>query len=129
MARGPGRALPEFRAHLASPLFRNAYALMLNTGATGLLGVVYWLLAARHYPAVDVGRASAAYSAMNLVSGFTAASILGAVTRFIPQSGRRTSALVLRAYLFSSAAAVIVAAPVPGQRQPLGGPPTPSSAA
>ena len=81
---------------------------MLNTGATGLLGVVYWLLAARHYPAVDVGRASAAYSAMNLVSGITAFSILGAVTRFIPQAGRRTSALVLRAYLFSSVASVIV---------------------
>ena len=82
---------------------------MLNTGATGLLGVVYWLLAARHYPAVDVGRASAAYSAMNLVSGLTAACILGAVTRFLPQAGRRTSGLVLRAYLFSTAASVIVA--------------------
>ena len=99
----------EFRAHLASPLFRNAYALMVNTGTTGLLGVVYWLLAARHYPAVDVGRASAAYSAMNMVSGLTAANILGAVTRFIPQSGRHTSALVLRAYLFSSVASVFVA--------------------
>ena len=83
---------------------------MLNTGATGLLGVIYWLLAARYYPAVDVGRASAAYSAMNLVSGFTAAGILGAVTRFIPEAGRHTSALVLRAYIFSSAASVVVAA-------------------
>ena len=81
---------------------------MLNTGATGLLGVAYWLLAARHYPAADVGRASAAYSAMNLVSGITAYSILGAITRFIPQAGRHTSALVLRAYLFSSVASVIV---------------------
>lgn len=99
----------QFRDHLTSPLFRNGYALMVNTGATGLLGVVYWLLAARHYSAVDVGRASAAYSAMNLVSGFTAANIVGAVTRFVPQSGRRTSALVLRAYLFSSATAVIAA--------------------
>ena len=110
----PGRAglaarYRTFRAHLASPLFRNAYALMLNTGATGLLGVVYWILAARYYPAVDVGRASAAYSAMNLVSGFTAANILGAAARFLPEAGRRTSGLVLRAYLFSSAASVIVA--------------------
>ncbi len=97
----------KFRAHLASPLFRNAYALMLNTGATGLLGVAYWLLAARHYPAADVGRASAAYSAMYLVSGITAYSILGAITRFIPQAGRHTSALVLRAYLFSPVAPVL----------------------
>ena len=36
----------ELRAHLRSPLYRNAYALMINTGVTGLLGVAYWLLAA-----------------------------------------------------------------------------------
>ena len=97
------------RAQLTSPLFRNAYALMLNTAATGVLGVVYWLLAARYYSAVEVGRASAAYSAMNLVSGFAAASIVGAITRFVPQSGRRTASLVLYAYLFSSMASAIVA--------------------
>jgi len=82
---------------------------MINTGTTGMLGVAYWLLAARRYAAVDVGQASAAYSAMNMVSGLTAANILGAVTRFIPQSGRRTSALIRRAYLFSSVASVSVA--------------------
>src|SRR3984885_11481412 len=83
---------------------------MLNTGITGLLGVGYWLLAARHYPAVDVGRASAAYSAMNLLSGFTAFNLVGAMTRFIPQAGKRTTGLVLRAYAFSSAASILVAA-------------------
>jgi O-antigen/teichoic acid export membrane protein len=98
------------RRHLADPLFRNGYALMANTGITGLLGVFYWLLAARHYPAVDVGRASAAYSAMNLLSGFTAFNLVGALTRFIPQAGKRTGGLVLRAYAFSSAASILVAA-------------------
>jgi O-antigen/teichoic acid export membrane protein len=97
------------RRHLSDPLFRNGYALMANTSITGLLGVFYWLLAARHYPAVDVGRASAAYSAMNLLSGFTAFNLVGAMTRFIPQAGHRTAGLVLRAYLFSSAASVLVA--------------------
>ena len=91
-------------------MFRNGYALMLNTGITGVLGVGYWLLAARHYPAVDVGRASAAYSAMNLLSGFTAFNLVGAMTRFIPQAGKRTTGLVLRAYAFSSAASILVAA-------------------
>jgi O-antigen/teichoic acid export membrane protein len=99
------------RGQVTDPLFRNGYALMVNTGATGLLGVVYWLLAARYYPAADVGRASAAYSAMNLLSGFTAFSLVGALTRFIPQSGRHTSGLVARAYLFSSLASVLVALP------------------
>jgi O-antigen/teichoic acid export membrane protein len=100
---------PANRGHLSDPLFRNGYALMVNTGVTGLFGVLYWLVAARHYTAADVGRASAAYSAMNLLSGFTAFNLVGMLTRFIPQSGRRTTGLVLRAYIFSSLASLLVA--------------------
>jgi O-antigen/teichoic acid export membrane protein len=99
------------RRQLSDPLFRNGYALMGNTGITGLLGVLYWLVAARHYAAADVGRASAAYSAMNLLSGFTALNLVGMLTRFIPQSGHRTAGLVLRAYVFSSLASLVVAVP------------------
>jgi O-antigen/teichoic acid export membrane protein len=105
------KAYLALRRHFSDPLFRNGYALMANTGVTGLLGLAYWLLAARHYAAADVGRASAAYSAMNLLSGFTALNLVGALTRFIPQSGRRTAGLVLRAYVFSSLASVLVAVP------------------
>ena len=99
------------RRHLADPLIRNGYALMANTGATGLLGMAYWLLAARHYAAADLGRASAAYSAMNLLAGFTALNLVGALARFIPQAGRRTPALVLRTYAVSSLASVLVTIP------------------
>jgi O-antigen/teichoic acid export membrane protein len=106
-----GRAYLILRRQLSDPLSRNGYALIANTAVTGLLGVAYWLLAARHYAAADVGRAAAAYSAMNLLSGFTALNLVGALTRFIPQSGRRTAGLVLRAYAFSSLASVLVTAP------------------
>ena len=82
------RHVQRLRQHLSDPLFRNAYALMVNTGTTGLLGLVYWLLAARHYAAADVGRASAAYAAMNLLAGITALNLTGALARFMPQSGR-----------------------------------------
>ena len=57
---------------------------MINTGTTGLLGLVYWLLAARHYAAADVGRASAAYAAMNLLAGITGLSLTGALGPFHP---------------------------------------------
>lgn len=105
------RSYLTLRKHLSEPLFRNGYALMVNTGVTGLLGVTYWLVAARHYSAADVGRASAAYSAMNLLSGLTAFNLLGMLTRFIPQSGHRTAGLVLRAYVFSSLASLLVTIP------------------
>ena len=77
------RSWAGLRDQLANPLFRNGYALMVNTGATGALGLFYWLLVARLYHPADVGRASAAYVAMNLLAGIAALSFQGALTRFI----------------------------------------------
>ena len=93
-----------------APLMRNAYALMANTVVTGMLGLAYWLLGARHYAPADVGRASAAYSAMNLLAGITALSLIGAMARFIPQSGRHTGRLIRLGYLASVLTAVAGAA-------------------
>ncbi len=90
-----------------SPLLRNGYALMANTVVTGMLGLAYWLLAARHYSPADVGRASAAYAAMNLLAGITALSLIGAMARFIPQSGRATGRLIRLGYGLSVLTAVV----------------------
>lgn len=98
------------RAHLSSPLSRNGYALMLNTAVSGLLGLAYWLLAAHRYTAADVGRASAAYSAMMLLSGITGHSVVGVLTRFLPRSGRHTARFVLRTYGLSAAATLMITA-------------------
>jgi O-antigen/teichoic acid export membrane protein len=106
-----GERYGNLREHMAAPMFRNGYALMLNTGITGLLGVVYWMLAARHYPAADVGRASAAYAAMGLLAGFTAHNIVGVLIRFIPQWGRRTGTLVGLVYVCSAVASVAITMP------------------
>jgi O-antigen/teichoic acid export membrane protein len=94
------------RQELADPLARNGYALIANSAATGLLGVVYWLLMARLYPTAAVGVASAAYAAMNLLAGFTALNFNGVLTRFIPQAGRETGSLIGRAYLVSMVASI-----------------------
>ncbi|MGH3965016.1 MAG: lipopolysaccharide biosynthesis protein [Pseudonocardiaceae bacterium] len=99
--------LRQLRSHLAEPFSRNAYALLLNTGLTGLLGIVFWLLAARYYTDADVGRGSALISTMTLLSGVVAINLTGTLSRFIPQTGRRTSRLVLYSYGFSS---IVVAA-------------------
>jgi O-antigen/teichoic acid export membrane protein len=103
------RLTGALRSHLADPLFQNAYALMVNTITTGLLGLLFWLLVARLYPAVTVGRASAGYVAMNLLAGVTALNLTGALTRFIPQAGETTRALVLRAYAVSCGASLVLA--------------------
>ncbi|MET7846405.1 hypothetical protein ABZT45_49745, partial [Streptomyces sp. NPDC005356] len=79
-------------------LFRNAYALMLNTGISGVLGVGFWLAAARYYSADSVGQGSAAIAAMKFLAGLTAVTLTGALARFIPIAGRRTGSFIFRTY-------------------------------
>ncbi|WP_282796615.1 lipopolysaccharide biosynthesis protein [Streptomyces sp. CC224B] len=85
-----------------SPLFRNAYALMLNTGISGVLGLGFWLAAARYYSESAVGQGSAAIAAMKLLAGITAVTLTGALARFIPVAGRATGKLIFRTYAGSS---------------------------
>ncbi|WP_055698376.1 hypothetical protein [Streptomyces silaceus] len=92
-----------------SPLFRNAYALMLNTGISGVLGVGFWLAAARYYSESAVGQGSAAIAAMKLLAGLTAVTLTGALARFIPIAGRATGKLIFRTYAGSSVAVALAA--------------------
>ncbi|MCS0602040.1 lipopolysaccharide biosynthesis protein [Streptomyces sp. LP11] len=92
-----------------SPLFRNAYALMLNTGISAVLGLGFWLAAARYYSESAVGQGSAAIAAMKLLAGLTAVTLTGALARFIPVSGERTGRLILRTYAGSSLIVAVAA--------------------
>ncbi|MEU5536660.1 lipopolysaccharide biosynthesis protein [Streptomyces sp. NPDC020362] len=92
-----------------SPLFRNAYALMLNTGISAVLGLGFWLAAARYYSESAVGQGSAAIAAMKLLAGLTAVTLTGALARFIPVSGQRTARLIFRTYAGSSLVVALAA--------------------
>ncbi|MET9878069.1 lipopolysaccharide biosynthesis protein [Actinacidiphila glaucinigra] len=91
-------------------LFRNAYALMLNTGVSAVLGLGYWLVAARYYTEDAVGQGSAAIAAMKFLAGLTAVTLTGALARYIPVSGRRTGRLIFGTYAGSSAVVALAAA-------------------
>lgn len=88
---------------------RNAYALVLNTGISGSLGLVYWILAARDYDDSDVGRGSAAISALMLLTGLVSVNFAGTLNRFIPRTGRRTVAVVAFVYLVTSLVVAVLA--------------------
>ncbi|MFD5267308.1 lipopolysaccharide biosynthesis protein [Streptomyces sp. NPDC058335] len=90
-------------------LFRNAYFLMLSTGVSAVLGLGFWLVAARYYTEEAVGQGSAAIAAMRLLASITATTMIGAVVRFVPRAGRATGALVWRAYAASSVVVTIAA--------------------
>ncbi|MEU3663648.1 lipopolysaccharide biosynthesis protein [Streptomyces sp. NPDC032940] len=90
-------------------LFKNAYFLMLSTGVSAVLGLGFWLVAARYYSEEAVGQGSAAIAAMRLLASITATTMIGAVVRFVPRAGRATGPLVWRAYVASSVVVVVAA--------------------
>ncbi|KAA6224383.1 lipopolysaccharide biosynthesis protein [Streptomyces albofaciens JCM 4342] len=83
---------------------------MLNTGISGLLGLGFWLVAARYYTESAVGQGSAAIAAMKLLAGLTSLTLTGALARYIPVAGRTTGRLVRRTYLGSSLTVALAAA-------------------
>lgn len=90
-------------------LFKNAYFLMLSTGVSAVLGLGFWLVAARYYSEEAVGQGSAAIAAMRLLASITATTMIGAVVRFVPRAGRATGSLVWRAYAASSVVVAVAA--------------------
>jgi O-antigen/teichoic acid export membrane protein len=100
----------RFSMHWRMPLYKNGYALLLNGAATSALGLIYWALAARLYPAAIVGVNSALVAALLLLTGIAQLSLNNVLVRFIPISGSRTTRLISYSYLASGLAAVLVGA-------------------
>ncbi|RBY75286.1 hypothetical protein DQ238_19865 [Geodermatophilus sp. TF02-6] len=76
----------------------NALALMASTVFTGVLGIVFWIVAARLLPPSAVGQASSALSAITFLAGLAQLNIVSVLLRFVPQAGRATGGFIARAY-------------------------------
>ena len=70
-------------------MYRDAYALMLNTIVNSGLGLLYWIVAARTSSPEVVGRGNALISLMLLVSVLTQVDFGQALIRFLPRAGGR----------------------------------------
>src|SRR5437868_2245334 len=101
-------SLTRFVALMRTPLYRDAYALILSAGTTSGLGIAYWVLAARYYPISALGSNAAAIASMMFLSGVAQLNLMGAMIRFIPAAGRAARRLIGSAYLISSLLAVVV---------------------
>jgi O-antigen/teichoic acid export membrane protein len=104
--------LAGLRRELSVPLYRNAYALMANTAGNSILGLLYWVLAARTFPDAAVGRGNALIALMMLVSTFTQLNWSGALIRFLPRAGRSAQQMLVTAYVMATALAAVAAAAV-----------------
>ena len=91
------------------PMLRNGYALIVNVGATSVLGLLYWGLAARLYSPAEFGLGNAAISLMQLLAGIGGQlTFAAALTRFIPRAGGDSSRLAFVSYCLAGGAGVLV---------------------
>ena len=93
----PGRPFNGVLGHL-QPIYSRAYALILSSASTAVLGLLYWTLAARLYSAGDLGVNAALISTMMFLSFLCQISLPGLLPRFIPTAGRATTRLILASY-------------------------------
>ena len=93
---------------LRDPMLRNGYALVLGAGLTQLIGVLYWVMAARSYPAAVVGRNSAAISITLFLSGLAELNLMSTLVRFLPISGTRSARLILIVYAASASVSALI---------------------
>jgi O-antigen/teichoic acid export membrane protein len=101
-----GRRDPSVRT--ADPLLRSAYSLVANAAVTAGLGVAFWVVAARLYDPVALGRDAALIAVMLELSTICQLNMVNAITRFLPSLERGTGWALVRAYAISGAAAFIV---------------------
>lgn len=71
---------------IKDPLYKNSIFLMLSSVMGAGTGFVFWVLAAKIYPAEAVGLSSAMVSAMRLICILSMLGLNIAVVRFIPES-------------------------------------------
>jgi O-antigen/teichoic acid export membrane protein len=105
--QGPPTAL---RRHLSDPLYRTSYLLIMGSGVTAVVGLVFWVAAARSYPAHIVGLSSALISATVLVSSVCQLGLGPMLVRYLPATGHRTRNVVIRAYALTVVLSVILGA-------------------
>jgi O-antigen/teichoic acid export membrane protein len=90
-------------------LFRSAAALVSTTVVTSGLGFIYWVAAARLFPASAVGQAATAIAAMNLIAPFTVLGFGTALMAQLPAMRERRAQLVSTAALVCGVVGGVVA--------------------
>ncbi len=81
-----------------TPLVRASSALIITTGLNAVLGLLFWVLAARLYPSSAVGQGAAGVAGMQLVSSFGWFGLQYVLLRYLPIVGPQQRRLLLAVY-------------------------------
>jgi hypothetical protein len=94
---------PRFSRGFRLPLFqdrllRTAWPLVVNTASNGVLGVAFWVVAARAYEPSTVATNLAMISAMMTVSGICQLNLGPGLAVLVPRARERARRVILQAY-------------------------------
>ena len=90
-------------------LGRNSLALAISAAVTGVLGLVYWALIGRMYPAREVGAAAAIITTATMLSAFGNLSFGALFERFVPVAGPRLPVLVRTGFVTGAVVGALLA--------------------
>jgi O-antigen/teichoic acid export membrane protein len=95
--------------HLREPMRRNAYALIAGTGLTSILGMIFWVFAARLLTSDAVGTGTALTSAMIFLATLSTLGLGNALVRFLAPAGARARRVVTACYALCASTAMLAA--------------------
>jgi O-antigen/teichoic acid export membrane protein len=95
--------------HLREPMRRSAYALIVGTGLTSILGMIFWVLAARLLTSEAVGTGTALTSAMIFLATLSTLGLGNTLVRFLAPAGAKARQVVLACYAVCVSTAILAA--------------------
>lgn len=91
-------------------LVRTSWPLLVNTGSNAVLGILFWMMAARLYDQATIGRNMAVIAAMTTMSGITQLNLGPSLGVLVPRAGERGRLVVLQVYGVVTVYAVVALA-------------------
>jgi len=91
-----------------TPLYSNAFYLMLTTVVMALLGFFFWMIVARFYTEAEVGFGSAIISAISLLSIISMVGLNISLVRFLPHADKPQD-LINSCYTLSGLISLVIA--------------------
>jgi O-antigen/teichoic acid export membrane protein len=101
-----GRAYTAELADGSSHLLRGAYSLLANTMVTSILGMGFWVAAARLYPSGEVGRDTVLISVMVELSTVCQLNLGNGILRFLPDLGAHSARALGTVYVLTGTIAL-----------------------
>ena len=101
--------IARLRAHAAQPMIRGALGLMTSNTLSTVLGLAFWVAAARLYPSSAVGRDAALVVAMVTISSVAQLNLYNGLLRFLPALRETAPRSLLGAYAVTTALSVAFA--------------------